>query len=331
MMQESRPAHSLLKKLFDNSANFVTTGGSANAYTATFVPAHVLASDFVGYLRIHATNTGASTLNANGTGAKNLMKIQGAYIVALAPRDLLVGGIYQVIRDQTGDRYLAISASFDGFSADVTVMKNDFHHPVSLNSIDSFGYFCNVNGTLDLSRSATAAGGIWIFQSVGSTSGSLWVTKSAFQNAAPYIPASGRRMSCRVAPVTGASGGNKYWGLSDTADPASGALDSGGAAKGCFFRRATTGNVFAVTKNGAATETTTDLGSAFEGEWDDYEVAPTPTEVNYYKGGVLVATHTTNIPTVGLRSIVSVYQPDPIAVTVYLMLDRIKERIPGRE
>lgn len=109
MMQESRPAHSLLKKLFDNTANFATTGGAADAYTATFSPAHVLASDFVGYLRIHATNTGASTLNANGTGIKNLMKLQGASVVAMVAGDLLSGGIYQVIRDQTGDRYLVIS------------------------------------------------------------------------------------------------------------------------------------------------------------------------------------------------------------------------------
>lgn len=98
-----------LEALRKNEPGFVTTGGSANAYTATFAPAHALATDFVGYLRIHATNTGASTLNVNGTGAKNLMKIQGASFVGLAPSDVIANGIYQVIRDQTGDRYLLLS------------------------------------------------------------------------------------------------------------------------------------------------------------------------------------------------------------------------------
>lgn len=104
-----RASHSLTRKLFDNTANFATTGGAANAYTATFSPPHILASDFSCYLRIHATNTGASTLDANGTGAKNLMKIQGAAVVALSQGDLVEDGIYQVIRDQVGDRYVVIS------------------------------------------------------------------------------------------------------------------------------------------------------------------------------------------------------------------------------
>lgn len=109
MIEESRPCHSLIKRLHSNAALFATTGGSANAYTADFTPDFTLTMDASFYLRIHATNTGASTLSVDGAAAKNLMKIQGASFVALAPGDVIANGIYQVIRDQTGDRYLIIS------------------------------------------------------------------------------------------------------------------------------------------------------------------------------------------------------------------------------
>lgn len=109
MIEESRPCHSLIKRLHSNAALFATTGGSANAYTADFTPDFTLTMDASFYLRIHATNTGASTLSVDGAAAKNLMKIQGPSFVALAPGDVIANGIYQVIRDQTGDRYLVIS------------------------------------------------------------------------------------------------------------------------------------------------------------------------------------------------------------------------------
>lgn len=131
-----------LEALRKNETGFVTTGGSANAYTATFSPAHALASDFVFFLRIHATNTGASTLAVNGTAAKNLMKIQGASIVALAPGDVIANGIYQVIRDQTGDRYIVLSRVGQVFNEDIIGLI-----PLS-----------KIGGSFDLSIPSTANG-----------------------------------------------------------------------------------------------------------------------------------------------------------------------------
>lgn len=83
----------------DGSEIYVTTGGSANAYTATMVP--VIAALTTGLtlnLTANFTNTGASTLIVNGLTAKNITK-NGTN--ALGSGDILSGQTFTVRYDGT--------------------------------------------------------------------------------------------------------------------------------------------------------------------------------------------------------------------------------------
>ncbi len=76
-----------------------TTGGSANAYTLMLNPA--LAAYVAGVcvaVKIHAANTGTSTLNINGLGAKSIRDSKGNTLTA---EKLIVNGVYTLRYDGT--------------------------------------------------------------------------------------------------------------------------------------------------------------------------------------------------------------------------------------
>lgn len=84
------------------SFNTVTAGGTANAVTATLDP--VPASYFTNMTVIFkaaATNTGATTLNVNALGTKNIYKVSGGALGPLAAGDLTNGAYYTVRYDGT--------------------------------------------------------------------------------------------------------------------------------------------------------------------------------------------------------------------------------------
>ena len=57
---------------------YTNTGGSANAYTASFNPALTAYTEGVAIaVKINAANTGASTININGLGAKSIRDPRG--------------------------------------------------------------------------------------------------------------------------------------------------------------------------------------------------------------------------------------------------------------
>lgn len=71
---------------------YKATGGSANTYTAALSPAiSSYAEGFAIAVKIHATNTGASTLNVNSRGAKTIKKTDGSDVEA---GDLLKDSVY---------------------------------------------------------------------------------------------------------------------------------------------------------------------------------------------------------------------------------------------
>lgn len=68
---------------FTTHVNYAVTTGSANTYAVTFTPAPTAYVDGMAVaVKIHAANTGVSTLNVNGLGAKLIKKGNGVDIAA---------------------------------------------------------------------------------------------------------------------------------------------------------------------------------------------------------------------------------------------------------
>lgn len=69
----SRDEYLTMGQFQDNSGSYVTSGGSSNAYTISLAPAitSYTAGQEINFLTNFA-NTGATTVNVNGLGAKNL-------------------------------------------------------------------------------------------------------------------------------------------------------------------------------------------------------------------------------------------------------------------
>ncbi len=80
------------------------TTGSSNTYTLTLNPAPATYADGTGIkVKIHAANTGASTININGLGAKALVNGKG---VALTSGKLILNGIYSFVYNSTSGNFI---------------------------------------------------------------------------------------------------------------------------------------------------------------------------------------------------------------------------------
>jgi len=90
--------------------NFGTTGGGTTAYTLTLTPAltaYVAGQRF--FIKMNATNTGASTLNVNGLGAKTIKKFTGTDV---ASGDLLINSIVELVYDGTNLLILSTTSPY---------------------------------------------------------------------------------------------------------------------------------------------------------------------------------------------------------------------------
>ncbi len=87
-----------------------TTAGSANTYTVTLSPAPTAYIDGMGIIvKINAVNTGASTLNVNGLGAKAIVDSKGN---ALTAGKLRLNGIYSLRFD--GTNFVLLGEAIEG-------------------------------------------------------------------------------------------------------------------------------------------------------------------------------------------------------------------------
>lgn len=87
----------------------LTTAGGTTTYTLTpsvAITAYATGQEFV--IKMNATNTGASTINVSGLGAKSLTK-GGA--TALSASDLLIDAVYKIVYDGTQFQVSGISSS----------------------------------------------------------------------------------------------------------------------------------------------------------------------------------------------------------------------------
>lgn len=79
-----------------------TVAGSGNAITLTNSPvvaAYAANQRFT--FKASAGNTGATTVNVDGLGAKNILKMQGGSLTALSSGDIVSGGVYDIFYDGT--------------------------------------------------------------------------------------------------------------------------------------------------------------------------------------------------------------------------------------
>lgn len=84
---------------FTQQIPYAVTAGSANAYTAATTPAlPALVAGVAITVKFHAANTGASTLNWNGKGAKAIKNPDGTNVES---GDLAVGGVFTLRYDGT--------------------------------------------------------------------------------------------------------------------------------------------------------------------------------------------------------------------------------------
>ncbi len=122
-----------------------TTAGSANTYTLTTSPTiSSYAADMFYHIKVNASNTGASTINVDSVGAKNIKKYGGAGMVDLAANDLESGGVYTIIYDGTQFLLLGGSATdsqVDINTADIFMLNSrrlSDHSANVLNTVDGF-------------------------------------------------------------------------------------------------------------------------------------------------------------------------------------------------
>jgi hypothetical protein len=169
---------------------FAADSGAANAYVIAPTPAiPSLAAGAQIYFKTASANTGASTINVNGLGVKNITK-QGT--TALANGDILAGAIYALLYDGTEWQLLNPSTSSGGggtnyqtfaatgtnraqeakanFSTDFTLTDNPGAGRTDIALAATIG--ANTTGNAATANSATSA-------TVAATAGALSAAPSA--------------------------------------------------------------------------------------------------------------------------------------------------------
>jgi len=80
--------------------DYVAAGGTGNAITLTLAPpVESYGAGLTLKFKAGANNTGATTVNVNGLGAKNIYKKSGGTVGALAADDIVNGGTYTITYD----------------------------------------------------------------------------------------------------------------------------------------------------------------------------------------------------------------------------------------
>jgi len=92
----ARDQYATVRQVQDGKFKYNTTAGSLNAYTLELSPAvasYTAGQEFT--FKVNRTNTGKSTLNVNGAGAKNIW----ASGTVLSGSEMVIGRVYKVVYD----------------------------------------------------------------------------------------------------------------------------------------------------------------------------------------------------------------------------------------
>ncbi len=107
--------------LSDVRNGYGTTAGTGTAYTVTLSPAPALVEGLRVTIKLHAANTGAATLNVNGTGAKSILKSNGS---TLSAGNLKLNSVYTLVYSGTAFTLQGEGGEYgDAVAADVLAGK----------------------------------------------------------------------------------------------------------------------------------------------------------------------------------------------------------------
>lgn len=91
---------------------FAVAGGTSNALTLALSPAPLSYSQpLKAKFRASNTNTGATTIDINSLGVKNIQKMSGGSLSALTAGDIVSGGIYEIVYDGVQFQLLTITGA----------------------------------------------------------------------------------------------------------------------------------------------------------------------------------------------------------------------------
>lgn len=287
-----------------NRAKLLNTGvadtGSANAVAIAPSPAITAYAAYQEFtFKAAATNTGATTINVNSLGTKNIYKNGTS---ALTGGEIVTGGIYTVTYD--GTQFQLINNSV------VAVDQNS-----TPNTLPSFGTYFTTVLKVDTNSKFTFTGTPVPYPNattISSTAASVsTVTKLLGRaNAAHELPIlfdSGidlklsywmvnSNISAGATPV----GAGKLWYFHGITDGAGATVNAVTDITNTAIARAGfthyNGRIYTVTCSTSAT-TSTDIQADAATTKRIFTIDYTPTSVKFYINGSLVATHTTNIPT----------------------------------
>lgn len=101
--------HLNFRDALNNKFTYIADSGSANTVTLTlpYSPGSY-ATGLIVRFKANAANTGATTINVNSLGAKNLYKYTAGTLGNIASGDITAGGIYEAVYDGTQFQLLTI-------------------------------------------------------------------------------------------------------------------------------------------------------------------------------------------------------------------------------
>lgn len=96
--------------LQNNSFTYATAGGTANAITLTVSPTPLsLTAGLIVRFKASATNTGATTINLNSLGVKNIYKFTEGVLGNIAAGDIVADGFYEIAYDGVQFQLLGVT------------------------------------------------------------------------------------------------------------------------------------------------------------------------------------------------------------------------------
>ena len=130
-----REMMAVLARNYEDTNGSITTAGAANTYTlAASATVSALAEGQTYLIEINATNTGASTLNVDSTGARDIVLADGG---ALSGGELQAGGRYLVSYDAGRNDYTLVGGFSDYTFDDIASNKLDITGTVEVDLVDT--------------------------------------------------------------------------------------------------------------------------------------------------------------------------------------------------
>jgi hypothetical protein len=291
-------------KLFNTNPLYALGASGSDAY-AVSIPATPTAY-YTGMkvdFKADVANTGACTINVNGLGAKDIKK---NYNAALETGDIVAGQLVELEYDGTNFQAMSFQSVKSAIQDNVP------------NTFDTFGTFytysvypgSNVGFTLNGATQVQYLNGVYLNQTASPTTAQSAALIGGILNVNSLrwtdpVKLKLSYISCKSGISTGAApfGAGSWWYAHGLIQESSGTIEayaditSNADSRVCFAHY--NGRIYALTCNRTVGITATDL-MADGGNTDlkQFKIEWNPgVSALFYINGVLVATHTTNLPT----------------------------------